>query len=426
MSLRISSSLRPLAALGALALLPTPQLSAQTIYLGGMDTLFMEGDPVAGNFQFLGACGGQIACMIESFEDLYLGDVGGRVYQYFGRDSHPNTGVTTYLFDSPNDSTALADYGGTLLVGGSDGSVHSIDKRDGSVEESFDATRPVGAMLRIGRDLFVGSPTFDVMRIDLQTGATSLHGVCGGQIHAMTLDDDHFVFGTPSGVIYRMDVASGIVDAAFLVPNDATALAMHAGDLLVGGSDGSVLRMNPVDGTPLATLNSAGNDVSAMAMAPDVAAPGWTYCYGLDCPCGNEDPVGGCANSLGEGARMLGSGTNSVLADDLVLTADRLPPNVSSVNYMGSILNDLPFGDGKLCTGGGYPIFRYRLQNAGPEGVVTSVPGLVAHSKENFAGGGGQILPGTTWIWQIWYRNPPGPCGSGFNTSNAYLVSFVP
>ena len=61
---------RPLAAALALAFLPTPNVAAQTIYVGGMDTLFMQGDPVNGNFQVLGLCGGAIQTMTESYEDL--------------------------------------------------------------------------------------------------------------------------------------------------------------------------------------------------------------------------------------------------------------------------------------------------------------------------------------------------------------------
>lgn len=419
------SSLRPLAAALTLALFPSQDVTAQTLYVGGLDTFFMQGDPSAGNFQFLGACGGSIQSMIESHDDLYLGDVGGRVYQFFGQSNHPFFGATTYVFDSPNDATALVDYGGTVLVGGTDGTVHMIDKNDGSVERTFNATVPVGAMLRIGGSLFVGSSTLDVMEIDLDSGATSLLGTCGGQIHSMVRDEDHLVLGTPSGVIYRMALSTGFIDGAFAVANEATALLMHGDDLLVGGSSNTILRLDPELGTSLGTLTTLGNDVSALAMSPAIPEPGWPYCYGLNCPCGNDDPLSGCENSSGAGARMFGQGTASVTADDMVLTADQLPPNVFAVNYMGILANDITFGDGKLCTGAGYPVFRYNVQHSGSAGVITLGPGLAAHSHANFPVLG-QINPGSTFLWQIWYRNPTGPCGSGFNTSNGYMVHFTP
>lgn len=425
--MRIQSLLSPKSATALVALFAIHQApaSAQSIYVGGLDTLFMQGDPVAGNFQFLGACGGSIQSMTESHHDLFLGDVGGRVYQFFGQFNHPNAGATTYVFDSPNDATALADYGGTLLVGGSDHSVHSIDKSDGSVLTSFDAGVPVGAMLRVGRTLYVGSPNLDVIQIDLLTGGSSLLGTCGGEIQSMALDGTHLALGTPSGIVYRMQLSDGLVDAAFGVNNDATALVMDDGDLLVGGSDGTILRVDPVSGLQLGTLSSLGSDVSAMAMAPEVAEPGWPYCYGIDCPCDNDDPLSGCTNSTGVGARMFGSGTNSFLDDDMVLTIEDMPSNSWAVNYMGALTNNVSFGDGKLCTGNGYPVFRFPIQNAGQGGVISLGPGIVAHSQANF-GALGQITPGSTWLYQIWYRNPPGPCNSGFNTSNGYVVTFAP
>jgi len=34
--------------------------------------------------------------------------------------------------------------------------------------------------------------------------------------------------------------------------------------------------------------------------------------------------------------------------------------------------------------------------------------------------------PGTTWYAQTWYRDPAGPCGGGFNTSNGLVLTFTP
>jgi hypothetical protein len=417
--------LRPLfaALVLVLVLVQGPFAAAQTLYVGGLDTLFLQGDPVAGNFQFLGGCGGSIQSMAESYQDLYLGDVGGRVYVYHGRPGDPLLGSTHYVFDSLNDATALVDYGGTLLVGGSDGTVHRIDKRDGSVERTYTVGVPVGAMLLVEGTLYVGSPTLDVIQVDLATGSATLLGTCGGEIHSMARDGAHLVLGTPQGIVYRMQLASGLVDAGFVVPNDATAMLMHTGDLLLGGSDSSILRLDPADGTLLATLASPGSDVSALAFGADVPAPGFPYCHGLDCPCGNDDVLAGCANSLGRGARMQGAGTSSFTSDDLVLTVDQLPQGAWAVNYMGALANDVPFGDGKLCAGNGYPLFRFPIKNSGPTGTITLGPGIVAYSQQQF-GALGEITSGSTWLFQIWYRNPSGPCGAGFNTSNGYGVSF--
>jgi hypothetical protein len=420
--------LRTLSALAPLALLSTA--NAQTLYTAGLDSFFSKADPNAGVFQPLGACGGSVQSMIESYQDLYLGDVGGRVYKHFGHPSGPFPGNTTYLFDSPNDATALADYGGALLVGGSDSTVHMINKISGVVEETFNTLSPVGAMVRVGDTLFVGSGTTQVVKINLRTGAQNIFGVCGGEIRSMAEDGTHLFLGTSfsgatQGVVYTMLMSSGIVDGAFMVANDANGMARLGNDLFVGGSDRSILRVDSSTGAVVDTLTSNGFDVSALAMSPVVEEPGVPYCFGLGCPCGNDDPLSGCANSTQVGASMRGTGSSSFLADDLVVTVDQLPPNKFAVNYMGILTNDIPFGDGKLCTGGGYPIFRFPIQNSGSSGTIALGPGIVAHSQANF-GALGQISPSSTWLFQIWYRNPTGPCTSGFNTSNGYTVTFTP
>lgn len=46
------------------------------------------------------------------------------------------------------------------------------------------------------------------------------------------------------------------------------------------------------------------------------------YCFGeANAPSGNEDPTAGCANNMGTGAVLIGTGSTSVSADDLELTA---------------------------------------------------------------------------------------------------------
>ena len=44
-------------------------------------------------------------------------------------------------------------------------------------------------------------------------------------------------------------------------------------------------------------------------LGPD--AVGIPFCFGVGCPCGNDDPNAGCANSTGSGALLEGSGSAS-------------------------------------------------------------------------------------------------------------------
>lgn len=177
-----------------------------------------------------------------------------------------------------------------------------------------------------------------------------------------------------------------------------------------------------------------GSDLAVSSNAlvigePDPAQVGvaWFYddlvqssaaCLGVGCPCGNDDPGAGCANSTGVGASLLASGSDGVAADDLVLLAEGLPPSSNGLFFMGSVGVTVPVFDGLRCAGGVVRRFPSTLQNSGPDGLFAGTQ-LAANSA-------GLIVPGTTWTFQVWYRDLAGPCGTGANFSNAYPVTFGP
>ena len=116
------------------------------------------------------------------------------------------------------------------------------------------------------------------------------------------------------------------------------------------------------------------------------------------------------------GALLSASGSASVGADDLVFTATSVPTNKNGIFYAcGGGTAQIPFGDGQQCVvAGGTGIFRYApVQNSGPTGTLVLGPGIVARSQ-SFAPAG-RIQAGQTWNFQAWFRDPAGPCGSGFN-----------
>jgi hypothetical protein len=114
-----------------------------------------------------------------------------------------------------------------------------------------------------------------------------------------------------------------------------------------------------------------------------------------------------------------------VAADDLFLTATDLPPNQFGIFFMGPAQIEVPFGDGKLCVGAGSAgLYRYRAQSSGPAGVLVEGP-IVGTSLSRFLPAG-RIAVGATWSFQNWHRDPGGPCGFAFNTSNGMSVTFVP
>ncbi len=149
-------------------------------------------------------------------------------------------------------------------------------------------------------------------------------------------------------------------------------------------------------------------------------------CPSASAPCGNGDSAAGCSNSTGAGSHLYFMGTNSILADDLVLVADSLPASQPGILYMGANQLAVPFGDGLRCVGAGASgTFRYAVQFSGTGGVVTYGPGLASLSCASFPALG-CLTAGSTWNFQFWYRDPIGPCGNAFNLSNGLEVEFVP
>jgi hypothetical protein len=135
------------------------------------------------------------------------------------------------------------------------------------------------------------------------------------------------------------------------------------------------------------------------------------------CPCGNESDLGagqGCLNLSGAGASILTSGTASIAADDLELTAVGVPTNQFGLFFSGTSPVEFPFGDGLRCIGGS--IKRFPIRFSGSEG---------SYSQANVASIAG-VLAGETLHFQGWFRDPVGPCGNTFNATTAVSVTFAP
>ena len=149
-------------------------------------------------------------------------------------------------------------------------------------------------------------------------------------------------------------------------------------------------------------------------------------CDGLG-PCGNDAATTGCLTSAGTGAFIdMTAGSTSVFADDLVLTAFDVPANRPGLFFMGGSLVNLPFGDGRRCVGaGGVGVRRFPVQNSGPSGTFVLGDELADFTCTQFPPPG-CIDSGDTFHFQAWFRDPPGPCGSGFNLSGSWSVTFTP
>jgi hypothetical protein len=210
-------------------------------------------------------------------------------------------------------------------------------------------------------------------------------------------------------------------------PTDGTALACN--DDACGGFQSSISWPTTSQTTctlqvgtfPGATGGLGAIDIST---APP-PGPGFALCFGdgngTPCPCANSDgPGAGCRNTTGVGCELAATGSNSVLADDLVLTATGALAAQPGLFFQGENFinggNGLAFGDGLRCCGSN--VFRVQI-------VFPDASGTASTSESVAENGGAQS--GDTRCYQSWYRDPSGGgvCGWAFNLSNAYSVSWT-
>ena len=164
--------------------------------------------------------------------------------------------------------------------------------------------------------------------------------------------------------------------------------------------------------------------IAAFVAPAEVTAgtPGTAYCFGVGCPCDNDDPTAGCQHSLGYGALLTPTGTTSIAANDLSLVGTNMPKKKVTLTIFGTQQIANPFYDGLLCVGGQVSRLPTHL-NSGDPGTVQfdNVVGLLSN--------GPVPLDGLTLNFQLWFRDAPAnqtPCGLKANTSNAYQLTFTP
>jgi len=145
---------------------------------------------------------------------------------------------------------------------------------------------------------------------------------------------------------------------------------------------------------------------------------GLAYCFCGNPPCANPDVDAGCANSTGDGATLEAQGASDLRDVDLV--AKGVPPKKVGIFFEGTNAIQIPFGDGQLCAGGQIVRLRPGPVQASADGVAIWGPCEGGPTIQSITG----VLPGQTRRYQFWYRDPMGPCGSGFNTTNGLEISW--
>jgi hypothetical protein len=172
--------------------------------------------------------------------------------------------------------------------------------------------------------------------------------------------------------------------------------------------------------------NGTQSDLNMNGIPDQCESPtGTPYCFGdgsgVACPCTNAGGPGeGCANSSGVGARLENLGGVSCSLDDASLRVTQLPPNKAGILYMGTLPKNnglgLANGDGIRCVAG--QLKRFPIQHGGALGSFQLDMPVSAS--------GGLITPGSTWYFQVWYRDAPIPCATQLNFSNGLAITFAP
>jgi peptidyl-Asp metalloendopeptidase len=130
-------------------------------------------------------------------------------------------------------------------------------------------------------------------------------------------------------------------------------------------------------------------------------------------------------NSVGAGTLIRGEGSTSVGAGTFALGVSGGVPAQFGLFYYGGAQVQIPFGAGVRCVGSG-GLGTYRLPPPQQPGVSGLLLRPVDFSAPPAASGPSALVPGSTWNFQFWYRDPAGAGSSGFNLSNALRASFHP
>jgi hypothetical protein len=356
----------------------------------------------------------------------------GSSFDYFGNSvaiSGDRAIVGAYFADD-NGSSSGAAYVFDVMTGAQ---IAKLLPSDGEAQDFF------GQAVAIhGGDAIVGAFYDDDNGFD--SGSAYLFDVNTGTERAKLIAsdgaaDDYFgwsvgindgiaIVGAPyndsqgwgSGTAYLFDVATG-TQTAKLLPSDSANYDTFGWSVAISDD-------NSLVGAKFDDDNGSGSGSAYLFLGQDFG-PGSSFCFGdgsqAACPCGNTGGEGeGCANDLGSGALLTGSGSASLMYDDLVLTTSQLTPG-SGLYFQGNNAvnggDGNPFGDGLRCAGGGVRRLEVTFANAGND-LTTSTSVSIATE--------GDVSAGQTRHYQYWYRDSNGsPCGSGFNLSNAYEVTWT-
>jgi hypothetical protein len=124
-------------------------------------------------------------------------------------------------------------------------------------------------------------------------------------------------------------------------------------------------------------------------------------------------------NSVGAGAEMFIAGSPSLAAEDLTLGASAGPAGAPMLFFYGDDLVSAPLGDGTLCAGGSIQRIAVTFFDSLGQAVYP-----IDFATDPVTSGANALLPGTTWIFQGWYRDVDSNGATTFDFSSAVSLTF--
>ncbi|TDJ69339.1 MAG: hypothetical protein E2O39_11825 [Planctomycetota bacterium] len=227
----------------------------------------------------------------------------------------------------------------------------------------------------------------------------------------------------------KIRLSLSLAAALFALQGSASAGNFSGCGILVQDGGGCILlevangdRYIPDDGGggfPLGSMVTITGDYDPTCASICWANVGCIWSAVTTLGCSNPIGTNYCLlvnNSTGAPAIISGSGSDSVSANDLVLSATSVPDQFG-VFYYGPAQTQVPFGNGFRCVDG----VLNRLD------IVMATANELTFALDNTSppSAGGQITAGSTWNFQAWFRDPVAG-GASFNLSDGLEVTFTP
>ena len=242
----------------------------------------------------------------------------------------------------------------------------------------------------------------------------------------MTGDEENPPINTPATGMVTVTVDTTAmtvqVDGTFQnLSSNATAAHIH-GPAPIGMNAGIMIGLTPT-GMTSGTITGGGN-LTATQMNTILTEMSYVNLHSVMHGGGEirgqiDNVVGtnycvGSPNSAGSGASISASGCYILAENDFTLHGSGLPASAPGLFFFGSSQVNVPFGDGRRCVGGS--IVRIQPPVFASGGELSKVVDLAFPPIASHLMSGGQTN------FQLWYRDPMGPGGSGFNTSDGLAV----